>query len=95
MGHQMSYFKPSLEELEQEYLKAVPSITTSESESLKVELQKKEEKHESEWTKMRLENLELRERLREHDEIIQQLSPLIKRMREERMKELDDMKLNE
>lgn len=68
LGHKMSYFKPSIEELEQEYAGAEPFLAISESATLKVELEKKTEKHESEWTKVRLELLEATERSRRLEE---------------------------
>lgn len=82
LGHFHPYHKPSLETLEAEYVaKALPYLAISESESLKAELQEKDEKHESEWTKVRLENLELNSKLqrleKEHDDTRGTLSKIL------------------
>ena len=60
LGHFHPYHKPSLETLEEEYAeKALPYLVVDEKFSLKTQLETKEKAHESEWTKVRLENLEL------------------------------------
>jgi hypothetical protein len=40
LGHRMAYCKPTLEHMEQEYLKAAPFLTLSEAEQAKRELSK-------------------------------------------------------
>ena len=46
-----------------EYLKAAPYLTISRAAELKTELESKEEAHQSEWARARLENLEMREQV--------------------------------
>jgi hypothetical protein len=65
LGHRMAYYKPTLEHMEEEYLKAVPFLTLSEAEQAKRELTKEKEEHERSWRDARLENLELKEGYRE------------------------------
>jgi hypothetical protein len=61
MGHVTPYFRPSVAELEEEYLKALPFITVSETAKLKEELATVEEKHKSDYQGIRLEMLELKD----------------------------------
>lgn len=61
----MSYHKPTLEHLEQEYPKAVPFLTISEKERAKRELTKEKVEHERNWKDMRLEVLSLKDENRE------------------------------
>ena len=65
LGHRMPYYKPTVEHLEQEYLKAVPFLTVSEAEEAKRELTKEKEENEKKWKDDRLEKLELKEVIRE------------------------------
>ena len=59
LGHFMPYYKPTLEHLEEEYLKALAFLAGDEKFNLRTQLETKEKAHESEWAKTRLENLEL------------------------------------
>lgn len=68
MGHYLSYYKPTEEHLLQYYRTAVPYLAIDERFRLKEEMERKEEVHESEWAKSRLESLELREELRRQKE---------------------------
>lgn len=65
LGHRMSYYKPTLEHLEEEYLKAVPFLTISEAEQARRELTKEKEEHERSWKDMRLEVLSLKDENRD------------------------------
>ncbi|MDE1852795.1 MAG: site-specific integrase [Thaumarchaeota archaeon] len=65
LGHRMAYYKPTLEHMEEEYLKAVPFLTLSEAEEAKRELTKEKEENEKKWKDYRLENLELKDVVRE------------------------------
>jgi hypothetical protein len=67
LGHRMAYYKPTLEHLEEEYLKAVPFLTISEAEQARKELTKEKEEHEKERKDIQLELLLLKERDRERD----------------------------
>jgi hypothetical protein len=64
LGHRVAYYKSTLEHME-EYLKAVPYLTLSEAEEAKRELTKEKEENEKKWKDYRLENLELKEVVRE------------------------------
>ncbi len=68
LGHRMAYYKPTLDHLEQEYLKAVPFLTISEAEQARKELTKEKEEREKERKDIQLELLLLKERERERDE---------------------------
>ena len=70
LGHRMAYYKPTLEHMEQEYLKAVPFLTLSEGEQAKRELTKEKEEHAEKWKEVRLENLELKEGYREIKDLL-------------------------
>ena len=48
MGHAQAYFKPSLDELEQEHLKAVLYLTISEAGQVRTELKDANARHDSE-----------------------------------------------
>lgn len=65
MGHFLSYYKPSLEHLEEEYLKALPYLSIDEKFSLKVEIEAKDREHNVAWKDMRLEVLTLKDENRE------------------------------
>ena len=65
LGHRMPYYKPTIEHLEQEYLKAVPFLTISEVEQAKKELKEEREENEKKWKDYRLENLEMKELIRD------------------------------
>lgn len=65
LGHRMAYYKPTLEHMEQEYLKAVPFLTLSEAEEAKRELTKEKVEHQKEMKDFRLETLELKDVVRE------------------------------
>lgn len=84
LGHYLNYHKPTPEHLEEEYLKAEPFLTISEANEARLELKAQGERHESEWARVRLENLELREKLREHDKILAELPAILEEMRESR-----------
>jgi integrase len=58
LGHAFSYNKPSMEHLQEEYLKAVPFLCVDEKYALKWELEREHRAHEDRWQKARLENLE-------------------------------------
>jgi hypothetical protein len=68
LGHELPYYKPTLEHIEEEYMKAVPFITVGEEYQLRRELATTEEKHNQAYTGTRLELLELREKTRQQDE---------------------------
>lgn len=70
LGHKMSYFKPSIEELEQEYAGAEPFVTISESVQLKAQIATQDQEHDSEWQRTRLELLEQKEKTRELESAI-------------------------
>ena len=72
LGHRMAYYKPTLEHMEEEYLKAVPYLTLSEAEEARRELTKEKEEHERAWRDARLENLELKEGYRELKDSLQE-----------------------
>jgi hypothetical protein len=67
LGHRMAYYKPTLEHMEQEYLKAVPFLTGSEAEQAKRELTKEKEGHQRDMKDIQLELLMIKERERERD----------------------------
>ncbi len=46
LGHRMACYKPTLEHVEQEYLKAVPFLTVSEAEQAKREPTEEKAEHE-------------------------------------------------
>lgn len=58
LGHSFNYNKPSMEQLQEEYLKAVPFLSVDEKYALKSELERKDKDHESQWMKVRIENFE-------------------------------------
>jgi site-specific recombinase XerC len=88
LGHFLNYYKPSVEDLERQYIQAQDFLSIDEAYALKQRIKTQEKAHETEWTRVHLENLELREKLREHDDVLRELGPLIAEMKEERMKEL-------
>lgn len=89
LGHFLPYHKPSLDALEAEYVsKAQPLLAIDERFSLKSELESTREAQEKEWTRTRLENLELKEKVGEHDALFRDLAPLIDEMKEIRLREL-------
>lgn len=89
LGHFLPYHKPSLESLETAYIsKAQHLLMIDERFSLRTELESTAETHESEWTKARLENLEMREQLRQQGDTIKQLSGILSEIKAERLKEL-------
>jgi hypothetical protein len=65
MGHRKSYYKPTLQHLEEEYLKALPYLTVAESEKLKRELEDREVKHKGDFTELRLAILEKDKEMRD------------------------------
>jgi predicted nuclease with TOPRIM domain len=65
LGHRMAYYKPTLEHMEREYLKAVPFLTISDAQQAKRELTKEKEEHERNWKEMRLGVLSLKDENRE------------------------------
>ena len=65
LGHRMAYYKPTLEHMEEQYLKAVPILTLSEAEEAKRELTKERVENEKKWKDDRLEKLEMKEVIRE------------------------------
>lgn len=65
MGHSLAYYRPTLEHLEEEYLKALPLLTIAESEQLKEEIKAQEDEHKAQWTETRLQVLELKDALSE------------------------------
>ena len=86
LGHKANYYKPTLDELEEEYLKAVPLLTVSEVPRLKEKMEAQEHRHESEWAKARLEILELKEREKEWRETIERLRPYMEELKRRREK---------
>ena len=56
---------------------AVPHLSIGEEHRLKEELQVKEKEHASDWTRVRLENLELRERQREQERQVAQQAKVL------------------
>jgi hypothetical protein len=66
LGHRMPYYKPTVEHLEGEYLKAVPLLTMSEAEEAKMELAEKEEEWGRESRDLKLELLLQKEMNREY-----------------------------
>ena len=80
LGHKLNYYKPPLEHLEQEYLKAVPFLTISEAEEKKHELAHVKEEHDSKWTAMRLENLELKSLVSEQGKELASVPELVRKI---------------
>ncbi len=77
----MAYYKPTLEHLEQEYLKAVPFLTVSEAEQAKRELTKEKQEFERNWKDMKLEVLSLKDENRELKEKMGQMWPLVEELK--------------
>lgn len=65
LGHYLNYYKPTLEHLEEEYLKALPYLSIDEKFSLKVEIEAKDKEHTAAWKDMRLEVLTLKDENKE------------------------------
>jgi len=65
MGHKRAYEKVSWDHIKERYMAAVPHLSIDERFSLKEELSRSEQEHESQWTKVRIENLENKEKVRE------------------------------
>jgi hypothetical protein len=74
LGHRMAYYKPTLEHMEEEYLKAVPFLTLSEAEEAKRELTKERKDNERGMKDVQLELLLSKERERERDKKIEALT---------------------
>lgn len=85
MGHFLSYYKPTLEHLEEEYLKALPYLSVDEKFKLKVEIESKDKEHRADFQQTRLELLEEKEKTRELADVIQKMQPIITEM-ERRLK---------
>jgi hypothetical protein len=83
MGHRMPYYKPTLEHLEKEYLKALPYLTISESMQLKHEIQEQEKQHKTDFQEMRIELLEAKERQRRKDEVLRRVVDRLGRLEEQ------------
>lgn len=81
MGHFLSYYKPSLEHLEEEYLKALPYLAIDEKFRLKVEIENKDKEHRVDFQQTRLELLEEKERTRALEETMREMQPVIDEMK--------------
>ncbi|MDG6926728.1 MAG: site-specific integrase [Nitrososphaerota archaeon] len=68
LGHRLSYYRPTLDHLRDEYLKAVPFLTISEAEQAKTAMHDASEKHESELSKTRYELAVIRDEMRRNQE---------------------------
>jgi hypothetical protein len=80
MGHKANYFKPSLEELESEYLKTVPHLTVSREYQKERENTDLKKLHGEQWKEVSAEldhqkvlNMELRERVTQDGRELEEL----------------------
>lgn len=78
MGHFLSYYKPTLERLEEEYLKAEPFLTVAESLKLKQEIAAKDKEHESKWDKVQLDNLRMDKEIRDMKDQMERMDRLLR-----------------
>ena len=65
LGHAYSYNKPSMDDLERQYLGAVPFLSVDEKYALKEELAVQEEDFRKKWSETRLDLLERDKEIRE------------------------------
>jgi site-specific recombinase XerD len=82
MGHFLNYHKPTLQHLEEVYLRAEPSLTVSEELRLKKEIEDQGERHQDGLRDVRLELLEEKEKRRELEERLERAWPVLKRLEE-------------
>ena len=79
-GKKANYNKPA-KYLKLVYLALMPRLLVGEGWQLKVQAEDSEKKHESEWTRTRLELLEEKEKRRELEEKVQQMWPLMEELK--------------
>lgn len=77
LGHAENYYKPGMEYLLQEYRKAIPHLTVSESVALKNQLQTRTENQEKKMGELEMMNLRLQEKLVEMEGKIKELNELV------------------
>lgn len=65
MGHYLSYYRPTLEHLEEAYMKAVPALTIGEEEARNTELKVQNESHQPEDTSAKARNFKLERKIEE------------------------------
>ena len=63
------------------FLALIQWLLVGEGWQLKVQAEDSEKKHESEWTRTRLELLEVKEKRRELEEKVQQMWPLMEELK--------------
>ena len=74
LGHVLTYYKPSLEHLKEQYLRAIPALSIDDRFRLKLEMEAKEKEHGEAWKDLRLEVLTLKD---ENQEIRQTQSAIL------------------
>ena len=84
LGHRASYDKLPWEHVRERYRAAVPYLVIDEKFRLQTELKAQEERHESEWTRTRLELLEMKEKEREWREAMDDLRPYLEELKRRR-----------
>jgi integrase len=77
MGHAENYYKPSLDYLMAEYLKAVPHLTVSEARHLKDEMEKKIVLSDAKIGELERAGMALQERLRQIENRYRELKELL------------------
>jgi hypothetical protein len=73
-GKRDSYFKKHEDELMEYYIQGMPYLLVDEKFKLQEQVEAQGKEHESEWTKTRLEVLELKERNRELEEKLKEIA---------------------